>query len=78
MVIKKSHEGKQIVKNIPLYQHPNPEKSNKYYLIPKQYIDDFTSFELRVYPWKWHKNDKRKVKRIKKSKKKPATIPSNS
>ena len=70
MVIKKNKGGKQLIKNIPLFHHPNPNKDGQYYLIPKNYIDDIESFDLHVYEkWFFDRNDKRKVKRIKKIKK---------
>ena len=61
-------KNKIIYVNIPLYHHPNITKDGKFYLIPKNYIDDINSFEDKVYKWNWDKNDKRKVKRIKKNK----------
>ena len=66
----KSYVIKQLIKNIPLFRHPNPNKKGQYYLIPKNYIDDIESFDIRVYEkWFFDRNDKRKVKRIKKIKK---------
>ena len=71
MIIKKNKGGKQIIKNVPLYHHPNKCKEGSFYLIPKTYIDDLTSFDNHIYiNWRFHKNDKRKVKRIKKNVKK--------
>ena len=61
-------DGIEII-NIPLYRHPNPKKEGKYYLIPRNYFDDLSSFGNKIYLWKWDANDKRKVKRIKKRKK---------
>ena len=55
-------------KNIRLYRHPNVNKSGEFYLIPKVYNDHKDSFANKVYSWCFHKNDKRKVKRIKKQK----------
>ena len=55
-------------KNTRLYRHPNPSKppNKKYYVENRVYIDNVKSFDNRTYNWKWHKNDKRKIKRIKK------------
>ena len=53
--------------NIPLYKHPNPNKNGQYYLIARIYIDDLFSFDDKIYrQWRFDKNDKRKVKRLKK------------
>ena len=64
----KNRSGKSIVTNVPLYHHPNGNKDGEYYVVPRNYFDDESSFDEKVYPWKWHKNDKRKIKRIKKNK----------
>ena len=56
----------KVKKNIKLYQHPNPNSSKQAYLIPIIYNDEFSSFEDKKLNWKFHPNDKRKVKRIKK------------
>ena len=63
--------GKRIIfKNIKLYRHPNPNKSKEeiYYIVNhRPYIDKLSSFSENVYKhWSWHKNDKRKIKRLKK------------
>ena len=68
MVIKKNRGGKKIIKNILLFHHPNANKEGIFYLIPKIYIDEIICFDERIYQWFWDKNDKRKVKRIKKKK----------
>ena len=60
--------GKIEIKNTSLYKHPNPKKEGKYYLVPRNYFDELSSFDNKVYAWKWDVNDKRKVKRIKKNK----------
>ena len=51
-----------------LFRHPNPNKSieNNYYVENRIYTDHRDSFETRTYKWKWDKNDKRKIKRLKK------------
>lgn len=68
----KKNNTKVILVNVPLYKHPNPNKDkilDKFYLIPKVYIDDFNSFSRNEYKtWKFNINDKKKVKNIKKSK----------
>lgn len=63
--------------NIKLYEHPNPNKKNDgktYYLINHYpYFDHKDSFAERIYVlWRWNKNDKRKVKKMKKYKKNKA------
>lgn len=64
-----TRKGKTNINNVPLYKHPNPNKDGKFYLIPRNFLDDESSFEQKVYTnWKFHKNDKRKVKRIKRNK----------
>ena len=69
MIIKKNKGGFQYIKNVPLFHHPNPNKEGNFYLIPKNYIDDENSFDEHLYKnWKFSKNDKRNVKRIKKKK----------
>ena len=54
--------------NVKLVHHPNQKKEGVYYIIPKNYLDDTNSFDKNTYPWRWDKNDKRKIKRIKKKK----------
>ena len=68
--IKKHKKGKERVvsENIPLNRHPDKNKHGQFYVIPRNYLDDSTSFDSKVYDWKWDVNDKRKIKRIKKSK----------
>lgn len=61
-------KGKIAIKNVLLFKHPNATKDGQFYVIPRNYIDDKKSFDVKVYPWKWNKNDKRKIKRIKKNK----------
>ena len=57
---------KKIKKNIKLYRHPNPCSNKEVCVIPFVYIDDITSFEEKKRNWKFHPNDKRIIKRIKK------------
>ena len=70
--IKKSGTKKNkktlIKKHTKLYRHPNPNKSTDatYYVENRIYLDDVESFSNQIYPWKWNKNDKRKIKRLKK------------
>ena len=56
--------------NVRLSHHPNSKKNGTYYVIPKNYLDLFTSFDDKKLQWKWDKNDKRNIKRIKKKKQK--------
>ena len=70
MVIKKNRGGKQTIKNVSLWHHPNPVKNGQFYLIPKNYIDEDSSFDTHAYKnWSFNRHDKRKVKRIKKLRK---------
>ena len=57
----------RIKKNIKLYKHPNPKSNKQAYLIPIIYVDESVPFEEKRPSWKFHPNDKRKVKRIKKN-----------
>ena len=69
IMIEKKHKGRiKITKNIVLFSHPNHLKVGVFYLIPKIYIDEIICFDKKIYQWFWDKNDKRKVKRIKKNK----------
>ena len=65
--VKKRKKGKDkiVLHNIPLFCHPNCEKSGKYYVIPRNYLDDINSFGLKTYKWNWNINDKRKIKHLK-------------
>jgi len=65
--IRKEHQD--IKKNVKLYKHPNPNSSKEVYLIPIVYRDEESSFDSKKLKWKFHPNDKRKVKRIKKYRK---------
>ena len=55
-------------KHTKLFRHPNKNKpkNEKYYVENRIYVDLHDSFESRVYKWNWDKNDKRKIKRLKK------------
>ena len=62
-------KGRIIVCNVRLVRHPYPKKNGVFFLIPKNYLDDISSFDEKVYiDWNFDKNDKRKVKRIRKNK----------
>lgn len=61
-------EHKKLKANVKLYKNPNPYNDNKSYLIPRVYVDDIEVFDERKLKWKFHLNDKRKVKRIQKKK----------
>lgn len=54
--------------NTPLYRHPNPNipLDKNFYIENRIYVDHYKSFDKRIYKWIWDKNDKRKIKRIKK------------
>lgn len=62
--VRKEH--KRIKKNIKLYKHPDHKENKDVYLVPKVYLDESESFDKKREGWKFHPNDKRKVKRIKK------------
>ena len=62
-------EHKKMKKNIKLFKNPNPNKGDDSYLIPIVYNDSVDSFDERKLKWKFHQNDKRKVKRLKKYRK---------
>lgn len=64
---KKGRE-KIIMNNVRLSHHPDANIDGVFYVIPKNYTDDIDSFGRKVYRWEWDRNDKRKIKRIKKSK----------
>lgn len=53
--------------NVRLYKHPNPNSKKTAYIIPYIYIDHLTCFFEKRYRWKFDINDKRKIKRIKKT-----------
>ena len=61
--VRKEH--KRIKRNIKLYKHPNPKENKDVYLVPKVYLDESDSFDKKREGWKFHPNDKRKVKRLK-------------
>ena len=73
VMLEKKHKNNRIKTkmtiNVVLFCHPNHSKKGQFYLIPRVYIDYVDSFDDVVLK-KWHfdKNDKRKVKRIKKLK----------
>lgn len=58
-----------LIKNVPLYKHPNPNSNEQNYLMPRKYVDHKDSFGKQKKSWKFHPFDRRKVKRIKKGKK---------
>ena len=59
---------KKIKRNIELYKHPNPNCNKRIYVIPYIYLDDISSFDYKILKWKFHPNDKRKIKRLKRIK----------
>lgn len=64
----RKHHGKR-KKNVKLYRHPNKKIAKESFIIPLIYIDDIRSFDSKILNWAFDKNDKRKIKRIKKKKK---------
>ena len=54
--------------NILLFRHPNGSLKT-IYVIPRVYIDHYKVFDVIVLDWCFDKNDKRKIKRLKKKKK---------
>lgn len=66
-VALKNGKDKIVLINIPLVHHPNPDKDGQFYVVPRNYADDKDSFDGKVYDWNWDRNDKRKIKRIKKN-----------
>ena len=67
-VVNKKNTIKYV--NIHLIRHPNKNKKGDFYVIPRIYVDYKESFGDKSYPWSWDRNDKRKIKRIKKMKRK--------
>ena len=59
---------KKVKRNILLFRHPNPKSKQTVYVIPYVYIDHISSFDCKILMWKFHQNDKRKIKRIKRRK----------
>ena len=62
-------KGHKIKANIPLFRHPNPNSKQKVYIVNRIYVDDLVCFDVKVLKWKFHPNDKRIIKRLKKKKK---------
>ena len=78
MIEKKNKDKQRITNNVPIVRHPNPNKQGQYFLIPRNYVDDIDSFDEKRYDnWTFDINDKRKVKRIKKARKKKAGYDTN-
>lgn len=55
-------------KNVLLFRSPDKNEKNVVYVIPYVYIDHLSSFDSKVLIWVFDRNDKRKIKRIKKRK----------
>ena len=55
--------GKESIK---LFKHPNPNSKITVYVIPIIYVDRSDCFYPNVLKWCFDRNDKRKIKRIKK------------
>ena len=53
-------KGKKTIINIPLHHHPNKKKEGQYYVIPRNYIDNNDSFDIKIYDWVWEKTIKEK------------------
>lgn len=68
-VEEKKYGKKKEIKNVSLSKHPNPNSTKEAYIVTRRYIDHKDSFDDKVYQnWKFDRNDKRKIKRIKKGK----------
>lgn len=66
-VEEKKYGQKRKIKNVPLFRHPNPNSTKPAYVVTRRYTDHKDSFADKVYRnWNFDKNDKRKIKRIKK------------
>ena len=61
--IKRGKE--KVYDNISIFKHPKHNCVKKVYLINRGYLDHKDSFENVKGEWNWDKNDKRKVKHIK-------------
>ena len=59
-------EHNKLKNNVRFYKHPNSNSDKPVYAIPIVYNDDESSFGSKKLNWKFHPNDKRKIKRIKK------------
>lgn len=67
--IKSNNCEKLIVnRNIPLYKHPNPNCTDKIYVMPRIYNDNKNVFGKLKRTWSFDIFDKRKIKRLKKRK----------
>lgn len=67
---QKKHKKVIMVKNIQLFRHPNKNSKVKAFIYNHPpYLDNEKSFDKKLLNWSWDKNDKRKVKRMKKYKK---------
>ena len=53
-------------RNIKLFKHPDQNDLRDVYIIPYVYIDASESFGEKMVGWQFDKNDKRKIKRLKK------------
>ena len=55
----------KIKNNIKLFKHPNAKSNKVVYVIPIIYVDNINNFYPQILKWKFDKNDKRIIKRIK-------------
>ena len=64
----KKKEKDFMKRHTKLYRHPDLNKPaiEIYYVENRIYVDNKDSFKEKVYKWKWDKNDKRIIKRLKK------------
>ena len=60
--------------NIRLIRHPNKVSKKEAFVIPFVYMDAASTFGEKSYMWSFDKNDKRKIKRIKRKKIKKANV----
>lgn len=55
------------VRNIKVSKHPNPNSNTQVYIVNQRYVDHKNSFG-RLLNWLFSKEDRKKVKKIKKGK----------
>lgn len=67
--IRKTRNGRKIIKNYKLSKNPNPNKTEVQYIMDKRNLDNKNNFGKKLSKWSFDKNDKRIVKRIKRGKK---------
>ena len=69
VIFRKKHGKIKMYNNIPLFRHPNKKKKGQFYIVVYVYIDELSAFDEHIYDcWQFDKNDKRKIKRLKRLK----------